>query len=204
MDPKALYKMTYGLFVLTASENGKDNGCIINTAIQVTGDPNRIAIAVNKSNLTHDMIMATRKFTVSAISEKADFSLFQRFGFQSGRTTDKLFGFPYWKRGYNEVPYITQGTNAFISAWVQETVDLGTHTLFIGGVTDMEVLDSAPSCTYAYYQSSIKPKPQTAPQGKTTWVCNVCGYIYEGDELPADFVCPVCKHPAADFTKQQA
>lgn len=202
MDKKALYKMSYGLFVLTASQDGRDNGCIINTAIQVTSEPNRIAIAVNKGNLTHDMILATRKFTVSAISEKADFSLFQRFGFQSGRSANKFAGFTDWKRGYNELPYITKGTNAFISAWVQETVDLGTHTLFIGAVTDMEVLDAAPSCTYNYYQSNIKPKPQTAVQNKPTWVCNVCGYIYEGETIPDDFICPICKHPASDFTKQ--
>ena len=202
MDKKAMYHLTYGLFVLTASQDGRDSGCIINTAIQVTSDPNRIALAVNKSNHTHDMIMATRRLTVSVLSEKADFSLFQRFGFQSGRDVDKFAGFSAWKRGYNDVPYITQGTNAFISGWVQETVDLGTHTLFIAGVTDMEVLDSAPSCTYAYYQQNIKPKPQAQPADKVTWVCNVCGYIYEGDPLPDDFICPICKHPASDFTRK--
>ena len=202
MDPKAMYKLTYGLFVLTAQQDGRDNGCIINTAIQVTSDPQRIAIAVNKSGLTHDMIMATRRFTVSAISEKASFDLFRRFGFQSGRDVDKLAGFSQWKRGWNETAIITQGTNAFISAWVQETVDLGTHTLFIGGVTDMEVLDSAPSCTYAYYQEHIKPKPQPAADSKPAWVCSVCGYIYEGEDLPADFICPICKHPASDFVKR--
>ena len=161
MDEKTLHRLTYGLFVLTAHEDGKDNGCIINTAIQVTGQPNRIALAVNKSNLTHDMILRTRKLTVSILSEKADFALFQRFGFQSGRDVNKLAGFTDWKRDYNECPVITRGTNGFISAWVQETVDLGTHTLFIAAVTNMETFGDAPSCTYAYYQSNIKPKPRT-------------------------------------------
>lgn len=203
MNPKAMYQLTYGLFVLTASENGKDSGCIINTAGQVTSTPNRISIAVNKANYTHDMIHRTRKFTVSVLSERAPFALFQRFGFQSGRDVDKFEGFTNWKRGYNDVPYITEGTNAFISAWVEQEIDLGTHTLFIAQVTDMEVLDSTPSCTYGYYQSNIKPKPQPKPEStKTTWVCTVCGYVYEGETLPEDFVCPICKHPASDFVKQ--
>ncbi len=203
MNNKAMYQLTYGLFVLTASEDGKDSGCIINTAGQVTSTPNRISIAVNKANHTHDMIMNTRKFTVSVLSEKAPFALFQRFGFQSGRDVNKFEGFDAWKRGFNGVPYITEGTNAFISAWVEQTIDLGTHTLFIAQVTDMEVLDRTPSCTYSYYQANIKPKPQPKPEtAKTTWVCTVCGYVYEGETLPEDFICPVCKHPASDFVKQ--
>lgn len=205
MDKKAMYALTYGLFVLTASENGRDSGCIINTAGQVTSAPNRISIAVNKCNHTHDMIMNTHKFTVSVLSEKADFALFQRFGFQSGRDVDKFEGFDAWERGYNDVPYVTRGTNAFISAWVEQTIDLGTHTLFIAQVTDMETLTGEASCTYGYYQSNIKPKPAAsrAEQGKSTWVCSVCGYIYEGEELPEGFICPLCKHPADDFVKQQ-
>lgn len=203
MNNKAMYQLTYGLFVLTASENGKDSGCIINTAGQVTSAPNRISIAVNKANYTHGMIHRTHKFTVSVLSEQAPFALFQRFGFQSGRDVDKFDGFTSWKRGYNDVPYITEGTNAFISAWVEQEIDLGTHTLFIAQVTDMEVLSNIPSCTYGYYQSSIKPKPQPKPEStKTTWVCTVCGYVYEGETLPEDFVCPICKHPASDFVKQ--
>lgn len=204
MDNKAMYKLTYGLFVLTANENGKDNGCIINTAMQVTTTPNRISIAVNKSNLTHDMIMNTRKFTVSMISEDADFELFKRFGFQSGRNADKFEGFTDCRRGYNGVNYVTKGTNGFIAAWVEQTIDLGTHTLFIAAVTDMEVISNVPSVTYAYYQSNIKPKPQPvgkSEDGKTVWRCSVCGYEYVGEELPEDFVCPLCKHPASDFEK---
>lgn len=204
MDNKAMYKLTYGLFVLTANENGKDNGCIINTAMQVTTTPNRISIAVNKANLTHDMIMNTRKFTVSAISEDSDFELFKRFGFQSGRNADKFEGFTGCRRGYNGVNYVTKGTNGFIAAWVEQTIDLGTHTLFIAAVTDMEVISNVPSVTYAYYQSNIKPKPQPvgkSEDGKTVWRCTVCGYEYVGEELPEDFVCPLCKHPASDFEK---
>lgn len=204
MDKKTMYQLSYGLFVLTASEDGKDNGCIINTVQQVTSEPNRISIAVNKANLTHDMIMNTRKFTVSILSEDADFALFQRFGFQSGRDTDKFAGFTDCKRGYNGLNYITKGTNGFISAWVEQTIDLGSHTLFIAAVTDMEVLSQVPSVTYAYYQSNIKPKPQPVGKtegGKTIWRCVICGYEYVGDELPADFICPLCKHPASDFEK---
>ena len=204
MNNKTMHKLSYGLFVLTASENGKDNGCIINTAIQLTSDPQRISIAVNKANLTHDMIMNTKKFTVSIISEDADFELFKRFGFQSGRDVDKFEGFSDFKKGFNETNIITKGTNGYISAWVQETVDLGSHTLFIASVTDMDVLSDVPSATYAYYQSNIKPKPQAVgktKEGKTIWRCTVCGYEYEGEELPEDYICPLCKHPAADFEK---
>ena len=204
MDKKAMYKMTYGLFVLTTNVDGKDYGCIINTAIQVSSDPNRISIAVNKANYTHDLILQTRKFTVSAISEEACFDLFKRFGFQSGRDVDKFAGFDAISRGYNGCPIITEGTNAFFSGWVEQTVDLGSHTLFIAPVTDMEVLSKAASCSYAYYQDNIKPKPQPVGKtadGKTIWRCRICGYEYVGEEIPEDFICPICKHPASDFEK---
>ena len=204
MDKKAMYKLSYGLFVLTAQEDGKDNGCIINTVTQVTSDPYQITIAVNKANLTHDMILHTNKFNVSVISQETDFALFQRFGFQSGRTADKFAGFESSvMRTGNELYAVKKGTNAVLSAWVTDSIDLGTHTLFIATVTDMSVLSDAPSCTYDYYQTQIKPKPQkpATPSGKVTWVCKICGYIYEGDPIPADFVCPICKHGADDFEK---
>ena len=204
MDKKAMYKLTYGLFVLTANENGKDNGCIINTAIQAAGDPNQVSISVSKQNYTHDMIVRTGKFTVSSITEKADFSLFRRFGFQSGKDTDKFQGFDGWMRGINGVTYITESTNAYISVEVEKSVDLGSHTLFIGKVTDMEVLSDDKSVTYEFYQSNIKPKPEqvgTTPKGETVWRCIICGYEYVGEELPEDFICPWCKHPASDFEK---
>ena len=204
MDKKAMYKLTYGLFVLTANENGKDNGCIINTTIQAAGDPNQVSISVSKQNYTHDMIVRTGKFTVSSITEKADFSLFKRFGFQSGKDTDKFQGFDGWMRGINGVTYITESTNAYISVEVEKSVDLGSHTLFIGKVTDMEVLSDDKSVTYEFYQSNIKPKPEqvgTTPKGETVWRCIICGYEYVGEELPEDFICPWCKHPASDFEK---
>ena len=197
-----MYNLTYGLFVLTASLDGKDSGCIINTAGQVTTNPNRISIAVNKANFTHDLVKKSGKFNVSILSEQADFEIFKHFGFQSGREVDKFAGYSACKRSENGLFYITEGTNAYISATVEQTIDLGSHTLFIAAVDDMDVLADVPSTTYAYYQSSIKPKPEAKPQsGKTAWRCTVCGYIYEGEELPDDFICPLCKHPASDFEK---
>lgn len=198
-----MFKLSYGLFVLTAREGDKDNGCITNTAIQVTSEPNRISIAVNKANYTHDMVMHTRKFNVSILSQETSFDTFKHFGFQSGRNVDKFADFTACKRAENGIYIITEGTNAFISAEVEQTIDLGTHTLFIAKVTDMDVLSSVSSATYEYYQNNIKPKPQApaAPTGKTVWRCTVCGYIYEGDPIPADFICPLCKHPASDFEK---
>lgn len=201
MDSKTMYRLTYGLFVLTARDGGRDSGCIINTAGQVTSTPNRISIAVNKDNFTHDLVKASGKFNISILSEEADFDLFRHFGFQSGRTVDKFDGFADCRRSENGLYYVTRGTNGYISATVEQTVDLDSHTLFIASVDDMEVLSPAPSATYAYYQSSIKPKPEKPAQGKTTWRCTVCGYVYEGETLPPDFICPLCKHPASDFEK---
>lgn len=206
MNQKAIFKLTYGLFVLTGFSKGKHNGCIINTAAQVTSSPNRISIAVNKANLTHDIILETGLFNISVISEEATFKLFERFGFQTGRDVDKFEGMVGFKKASNGINYVTKGTNAYISAKVENTVDLGTHTMFIAEVTDMEVLSDTPSATYNYYQEYIKPKPQPkveteASTGKTVWRCTVCGYEYEGEEIPEDFICPWCKHPASDFEK---
>ena len=202
MNEKAMFQLTYGLFVLTARTGEKDNGCIINTAGQVTAAPNRISITVSKDNLTHDMIMESGKFNLSVISERTDFELFRRFGFQSGRTADKFAGYSSCRRSGNGIYYITEGTNAYISAVTEQTIDLGTHTMFICSVEDMDLLADAPSATYAYYHSSIKPKPEKRTEsGRTVWRCTVCGYVYEGEELPEDFVCPVCRHPASDFEK---
>ena len=202
MNKKAMYKLTYGLFVLTSGRDGKDSGCIINTAGQVTSEPNRISIAVNKANFTHDLVKDSRKFNLSILSEKAGFDTFRHFGFQSGREVDKFAGYTDCERSQNGLYYVTAGTNAYISATVEQAIDLGSHTLFIAAVDDMEVLSDEPSASYAYYQSSIKPKPEKpASGGKTVWRCSVCGYIYDGEELPADFICPLCKHPASDFEK---
>ena len=199
-----MYKLSYGLFVLTAKNGEKDNGCIINTAIQAASTPNQISICVNKANYTHDMILSTREFTISVISQKADFELFKHFGFQSGKDVDKFKNYSFCKRGSNGIMYITEGTNAFISVKVAKTEDLGSHTLFVGEITDMEVLAETPSATYEYYMNNIKPKPDAVGKtadGQTIWRCKICGYEYVGEELPEDFICPTCKHPAADFEK---
>ena len=204
MDKKAMYKLSYGLFVLTARDGEKDNGCIINTAIQAASEPNQLSICVNKANYTHDMIERTGKFTVSVLSEQADFELFKHFGFQSGRDVDKFTNFTGCARGADGLYYITEGTNAYISVTVDKTVDLGSHTMFIGEITDMAVLSDTPSTTYEYYQNHIKPKPQAVgktDKGQTVWRCRICGYEYVGEEIPDDFICPICKHPASDFDK---
>ena len=202
MNEKALFQLTYGLYVLTAAKDGRQNGCIINTAGQVTNTHNRIQIAVNKANYTHDMIKETGVFNVPMISPQASFELFKRFGFQSGKGVDKFAGFEGYAVGENGVNYITDGCNGYISVKVEQTLDLGTHTLFIGLVTDMDVLNDVPSTTYGYYQDNIKPKPQAPKgEGKPVWICKVCGYVYEGENLPADYICPLCKHPASDFEK---
>ena len=202
MDKKAMYKLSYGLFVLTARENDKDNGCIINTAIQAASAPNQMSICVNKANYTHDMIMNTGEFTVSVVSKNAVFDLFKHFGFQTGREVNKFADFTACKRGANGILYVTEGTNAYISVKVNKTEDLGSHTMFIGEITDMEVLSKDPSATYDYYMNNIKPKPQEVGKtadGQTIWRCTICGYEYVGEELPEDFICPLCKHPASDF-----
>ncbi len=202
MNPKTMYNLTYGLFVLTSASEGKDSGCIINTAGQVTSEPNRISIAVNKANFTQELVQKSGIFNISILSEAAGFDLFRRFGFQSGRTVDKFSDFNGCRRSANGLYYITAGTNGYISAAVEQSIDLGSHTLFIASVEDMEVLSKVPSATYAYYQSEIKPKPApTNGSGKVVWRCKVCGYTYEGEELPADYICPLCKHPASDFER---
>ena len=205
MNTKAMYKLSYGLFVLTSKHDGRDNGCITNTAIQVTSEPNRIAVAINKGNHTHDCVMSARKFNVSILSEAASFDIFKHFGFQSGKNVDKFDGYSACRRTDNGLMIITEGTNAYISVDVEQTVDLGTHTLFIGTVTDMDVLSDTPSATYTYYQEHIKPKPQdnaaksTLPPGMHKWRCKICGFEYIGATLPDDYICEVCKHPASDF-----
>ena len=197
MNPKALYNMTYGLFFLSARQDGKDNACIIKTAAQVANDPTRIGIAVIQKNLTHDMIMATGEFNISAIATDAPFDLFKRFGMQSGRSVDKFEGFDAVERSENGLYRLNRWANAWFSCKVVDKIDLGSHTYFIGELTDCEVLASTPSCSYGYYQSDIKPKPVQPP--KKGWVCSVCGYVYEGDEVPDDFICPLCKHTKEDF-----
>ena len=199
MDNNAMFKLSYGLFVLTARQDGKDNGCIINTAMQITDTPKRIQIAVNKANLTHDMIARTGVFNVSVLTEDAPFDTFRQFGFCSGRDTDKFAAVSYDDRTENGLRYVPENCNAVLSGKVVESYDWGTHTLFIAEVTEAHALSDAPSMTYQYYFDHVKPKPAKA-EGK--WVCKICGYVHEGDTLPADFICPWCKHGVDAFEKQ--
>lgn len=203
IDNKAIFNISYGLFVLVAQQGGKDNACIINVAQQVTSDPLQLMICVNKANLTHDMVLRTLKFNLCPLSEEATMKPFQHFGFQSGRTVDKFAECETELRTDNGLRYLPKYINSVISCVVTKSIDLGTHTMFIARVMEARVLSDSPSITYAYYQQHIKPKPSNPqtlePSNKKKWVCDVCGYVYEGDELPADFICPWCKHPASDF-----
>jgi len=200
VDKKAFNKLSYGVEVLTTNADGRDYGCIINTACQVgSGDPKVVTISVIKKNHTCDMVMKAGRFNVSILTEDAPYSLFQRFGFQSGRDVDKFADVSYEDRTANGVRYIPEFTNAVLSCEVVETRELETQMLFIANVVEAKVLSSAPSCTYSYYHAHIKPKKNPAPEQKECWVCKVCGYVYEGAELPADFVCPLCKHGKDDF-----
>lgn len=199
MDKSAMYQLSYGLFVLSAKEGEFQNGCIVNTAIQVTSDPNRISVTVNKANLTCEMIDRTGEFNVSVLTEATPFAIFQHFGFQSGRDKNKFEGWGFKGTAKNGIYYLTNCTNAYISGKVIQKIDLGTHIMFIADVTDAEVLSKEPSVTYAYYQKNIKPQP--AEKKTTGYTCTVCGYVYEGDDLPADFICPICKHGTDVFVK---
>ena len=200
MDTKSLFKLSYGLYLLTANAGGKDNGCIINTAVQVANSPDRIAVSVTKGSLTESMIAENKKFNISVISKEAEFSLFEHFGMKTGREVDKFADFTDVKRSPNELYYLTKWANAYISVYVQEIVDLGSHTLFIGQMVGGEVLSDSESCTYAYYHSNIKPAPKSSAD-KKGWRCTICGYEYEGEVLPDDYICPLCKHPASDFER---
>ena len=200
VEQNAMFSLSYGLFVLTARDGAKDNGCIINTVTQLTDTPKRISIAVNKANYTHDMIQKTGVFNVSVLSNDAPFAMFQHYGFQSGRDVDKFAGVQGMARATNGVYYLPYCTNAFISARVTQTIEFETHTLFIADVTEARQLSDVPSMTYAYYFANVKPKPSKLKE-QHGWVCKICGYVYEGEELPADFICPLCKHGAEDFEK---
>ncbi len=198
-DP--MLKLPYGLYVLTAKDGGKDNGCIINTAVQVTASPNQIAVIVNKMNYTREMICNTGEFNLSILSEEAPLEVFKTFGFQSGRDVDKLAGFDKIAHAENGICYLTAYANAVISAELVDSKDYDTHTLFVAKVKETKVLSEMPSMTYQYYFENVKPKPAAASQEqpKKGFVCEICGYVYEGDTLPEDYVCPICKHGASDF-----
>lgn len=197
MDNKALYKIGYGLYVITSSDGVKDNGMICNTVTQVASDPLLISVSINKANYSHDLIKKTGKMNVHAISEVAPFELFKRFGFVSGRDVDK-FNHDLMVRTDNGLPLVTTYTNSVICLNVRDYVDLGSHGLFICTVEDAKVFSDKETMSYAFYQKNVKPKAQPKKKG---YVCKICGYVYEGDELPEDFICPICNHPASDFEK---
>ena len=198
MNTNALFQLSYGLYVAASKFDAKMNGCIVNTVMQVTSSPLQIAVAINKENLTCEIIQKSNMVSLSVLSETAPFSLFKHFGFQSGRETDKFVDYSFAMTG-QELPYLKEHTTAFIDCKVTNTVDLGTHMLFICSVNDCDVISDEKAMTYSYYHEFVKPKPEaSAAKG---WRCIVCGYVYEGEELPPDFICPWCKHGIEDFEK---
>ena len=204
IDKGAMHKLSYGLFALFTNDGKKDNACIINTATQISDDPKTISICVNRANYSNETIKKSGVFTISILSESAPFDIFKRFGFASGRDTDKLDGFHKVATSENGLKYLTEYSNAFISAKVISATEVGTHTVFIAEVTEAQVLNDEKSATYVYYFEHIKPKPEAKSAPATEkkivgWRCKICGYEYEGAELPADFICPWCKHPVEDF-----
>ena len=195
-DLTALFNIGYGLYVVTCNDGKKDNGLIVNTVTQVTNTPNRIAVTINKENYSHHIIKQTGVMNINCLSQDAPFSVFEKFGFRSGRSVNK-FEDEEVLRSDNGIVFLSKYINSFMSLKVEQYVDFGTHGMFICAITESRVISSAETMTYTYYQKNVKPKPQT--EGKKGFVCKVCGYVYEGDELPEDFVCPLCKHGAADF-----
>ena len=195
-DLTALFNIGYGLYVVTSNDGTRDNGLIVNTVTQVTNTPNRIAVCINKANYSHHIIKQTGIMNVNCLDISAPFSLFQRFGFQSGRTVDKFDGFEPL-HSQNGLAFLPRHINSFMSLKVERYVDMDTHGMFICTVTEARVMNKNETMTYTYYQNNVKPKPETA--GKKGYVCKVCGWVYEGETLPDDIVCPLCKHGAADF-----
>ncbi len=195
-DMTALFRIGYGLYVVTSNDGKCDNGLIVNTVSQVTDSPNRVAVTINKRNYSHDVIKETGVMNVNCLSVEAPFSVFESFGFRSGRDVDK-FADCKPLRSDNGLVFLPKYINAMMSLKVEQYLDLGSHGMFICSVTEARVLSDKETMTYTYYQQNVKPKPAT--EGKKGFVCKVCGYVYEGDELPEDYICPLCKHGAADF-----
>ncbi|MGI6736331.1 MAG: flavin reductase [Anaerovoracaceae bacterium] len=198
IDPTALFKIGYGLYVVTCNTGEKYNGQIVNTVSQVANNPDRIAVNINKTNFSADVIRRTGVLNVCTLNEQAPFQIFRHFGFQSGRDVDKFADFEHYDLASNGVPYLNKYANGYISLKVFDTVDLGSHWMFLCNITEAAVLNQVETMTYTFYQKNVKPKPQEKVKG---WVCNICGYVYEGEELPEDFICPLCKHPASDFSR---
>ncbi len=195
-DLTALFNIGYGLYVITSNDGKKDNGLIVNTVTQVTNTPNRVAVAINKDSYSHHVIKQTGIMNINCLSVDAPFAIFERFGFQSGRNTDKFEGYEPL-RSDNGLAFLPRHINSFMSLKVEQYIDLDTHGMFICSVTEARVITNSETMTYTYYLDNVKPKPET--EGKKGYVCKICGYVYEGDTLPDDFICPLCKHGVADF-----
>lgn len=201
MNNSAFFKLTYGLFLITAKEGNKQNGCIINTVTQITENPKQISIAINKSSYTHDMIMNTKEAVITVLSTETPFDTFRHFGFQSGRDVEKFKDISYAQTD-SGIPYLTDTSCAYFMCRVTQTIDMGSHTLFLAEVTEAEVLsETRTPLSYAYYHEHVKPKPENEEKKVAGYRCTVCGYIYEGEELPPDFICPWCKHGVDAFEK---
>ena len=196
IDPTALFNIGYGLYVVTSNDGERDNGLIVNTVTQVTNTPNRVAVTINKMNYSCEVVAKTGKLNISTLSQEAPFKIFEHFGFQSGRNVDKFADFDHAQRSSNGLLFLDRFANSYISCKVINQIDLQTHMMFICDVTQCVNLSDAETMTYTYYQKNVKPKPETEKKG---FVCKICGYVYEGDTLPEDYICPLCKHGAADF-----
>ncbi len=199
MDNKALFNIGYGLYVLTAKDGDKNNGCIINTVMQVTSTPLVIAVGVNKQNYTHDIITKTKEFNISVLTQDTPFDVFKQFGYQSGKDTEKFANFEEKLLGEGGLFYLSKYSNSYLYCKVMEVLDFGTHSIFKAEVMDANLINNEETVTYTYYQKYIKPKP--SKEEKKGWRCNICGYIHEGEVLPPDYICPICKHEAIDFSK---
>ena len=198
-DMSALFKIGYGLYVVTSHDGKKDNGLILNSVTQVTNTPNRVAVTINKDNYSHDVIKKSGKMNLCCLSTEAPFDIFKQFGFQSGRNVNKFEGMEVL-RSDNGLVFLKQYINSFMSLEVVNYIDLGTHGMFICSISEARVISDKPTMSYDYYFANVKPKPEVQSK-KKGWVCKICGYVYEGEELPEDFVCPLCKHGPADFEK---
>ena len=196
VNQDALFKISYGLYIVTCKSEEKDNGIIVNTVTQVTNTPNRIAVIINRESLSHEIIKNTKVMNINCLTEQTPFSVIENFGFKSGRISDKFENTAY-TRSKNGITVLEKFTNAFISLEVENYIDIDTHGMFICKITESEIISDEKSLTYTYYQDNIKPKVKT----QKGFVCKICGYVYEGDTLPEDYICPLCKHPASDFEK---
>lgn len=199
MNTKALFNINYGLYILSTNHNNKDNACIVNTVMQISANPCLVAVSVNKLNFTNDLIKKSKKFNISIITQDAKFDIFKTFGYASGKEVDKFASFKDVNRSKNGLLYITKNINSYICANVTQEIELETHTMFIAEIEDAVILSDRPTVTYDFYQKQIKPQPDNI--NKSGWRCKICNYIYEGETLPQNYICPICKHGVDDFEK---